>query len=747
MNLFLKHAWPTSVLSAVMAVCAGLGASHVSAQSSASGYSVGKVGELPKAERILFLGDSITADGKYIEYVETIVLATSDKRYDMINLGLASETVSGLSENGHADGKFPRPNLHERLARALEKTKPQLIVACYGMNDGIYHPYRDDRFNKFVAGVQVMRDRSWDRKIAITHLTPPVFDPLPIKDKVLPAGRNGYPQPFERYNSVLDRYTLWMNGKGRRTGWRVVDVHTAMADYLEEKRKTDPAFTLAKDGVHPNEEGHWVIAQPLLTSWGVKHDYKLEDLTKPEGRLGKLYAVVAERQHLMKAAWLSEVGHKRPGIKEGLPLEEAQKKAATLTTEIETILKGGPAVLAASPTPEAPVPSAIPVPEPGASVGVGAPATVAPAPPMAEPAPAPVAVAPASVPAPAPAPVVEPQAAPMVAATPAPVPAPESAPVPPAPIPAPQAAPSLPLPPAPMVAAATLVKAEAVPMSAPVPPPALKNPGVPPLPGSGVEPSSEPEGPALFPGRRSKWQGFERYDFDVNGPMVTVVAPKTAAKGKPWVWHGEFFGHKPDPDVALLEKGFHIAYMRVSDMLGSPPAVKHWNAFYAVLTKQYGFNKKPALVGLSRGGLYCYNWAIANPDKVACIYGDAPVCDFKSWPGGKGKGKGDAKNWQLVMDLWGFKDEAEALAYKGNPVDNLDGLAKRKVPIIHVFGDADDIVPWQENTGLVAERYRKLGAPIELIAKAGVGHHPHGLQDSTPIVEFIIKHAASPSRR
>lgn len=333
-------------------------------------------------------------------------------------------------------------------------------------------------------------------------------------------------------------------------------------------------------------------------------------------------------------------------------------------------------------------------------------------------------------------------AMPETAPIPIPAPAPASAPaLEPAPA---VAAPGLPPPPAPTVAAGTLVKAEPVPLSVPVPPPAPKNPGVPPLPGAD-QPASD--GPALFPGRRSKWQGFDRYDFEVNGPTVTVVAPKTAAKGKPWVWHGEFFGHKPDPDVALLEKGLHIAYMRVSDMLGSPPAVKHWNAMYAVLTKEYGFNKKPALVGLSRGGLYCYNWAIANPDKVACIYGDAPVCDFKSWPGGKGKGKGDAKNWQLVMDLWGFKDESEALAYKGNPVDNLEVLAKRKVPLLHVFGDADDVVPWEENTALMAERYRKMGGPIELIAKAGVGHHPHGLQDSTPIVTFIFEHANAPSRR
>jgi pimeloyl-ACP methyl ester carboxylesterase len=176
-------------------------------------------------------------------------------------------------------------------------------------------------------------------------------------------------------------------------------------------------------------------------------------------------------------------------------------------------------------------------------------------------------------------------------------------------------------------------------------------------------------------------------------------------------------------------------------MLGCPDAVKHWDAVYAELTGKYHLGKKPALVGLSRGGLYCYNWAIANPTKVSCIYGDAPVCDFKSWPGGKGKGKGDKRNWEFVQKLWGFKDEAEALAYKGNPVDNLAPLAKAGVPLLHVYGDADDVVPADENTLVMAERYRKLGGTMELIAKAGVGHHPHGLQDSTPIINFITKNA------
>ncbi len=248
--------------------------------------------------------------------------------------------------------------------------------------------------------------------------------------------------------------------------------------------------------------------------------------------------------------------------------------------------------------------------------------------------------------------------------------------------------------------------------------------------------------PPAFPGTPTDWHGFARYDFEVDGKPVLVVTPKRPARGRPWVWHGEFFGHKPAPDIALLGRGFHIVYMSVPDMLGCPEAVAHWGAFYKVLTEKYQLAPKVALVGLSRGGLYCYNWAAANPEKVACIYGDAPVCDFKSWPGGKGKGAGSARDWKLVMERYGFRSEAEALAYDKNPVDNLEPLAKAKVPLLHVYGEADKVVPWDENTGVVAKRYREMGGAITLIAKPGVGHHPHGLDDSTPIIEFIAKHAS-----
>jgi pimeloyl-ACP methyl ester carboxylesterase len=249
--------------------------------------------------------------------------------------------------------------------------------------------------------------------------------------------------------------------------------------------------------------------------------------------------------------------------------------------------------------------------------------------------------------------------------------------------------------------------------------------------------------PVSFPGPVSDYHGFARHDFEVDGCPAIVVLPPQAAAGRPWVWRAEFFDHEPGADLALIGRGFHLAYIQVGNTFGCPSAMRHWDAFYAELTGRRCLGRKPALEGLSRGGLYCYNWAAANPDKVGCIYGDAPVCDFKSWPGGKGRGPGSVTDWKKLLCDYGFASEEEALAYPGNPVDNLAPLAKAGIPLLHVYGDADESVPWEENTGVVAERYRALGGHIELICKPGGMHHPHSLPDPTPIVEFIARYASA----
>ncbi|MBC8356482.1 MAG: alpha/beta hydrolase [Planctomycetes bacterium] len=243
-----------------------------------------------------------------------------------------------------------------------------------------------------------------------------------------------------------------------------------------------------------------------------------------------------------------------------------------------------------------------------------------------------------------------------------------------------------------------------------------------------------------FPGKKSAWHGFDRFDFDVDSRKCIVVAPKKAAESTPWIWRARFFGHEPQADIALLEHGLHVVYCDVGNLFGNPVAVAHWDAFYAYLTEEQGFAPKAALEGMSRGGLIIYNWAAANPEKVSCIYGDAPVCDFKSWPGGKGQGKGSDAAWRDCLKAYGF-DEEQSLAFKGNPIDKLQSLAKANIPLLNVVGDADVVVPVAENTSLLAARYRKLGGSIKVINKPGIGHHPHSLKDPTVIVEFVLKHS------
>jgi pimeloyl-ACP methyl ester carboxylesterase len=149
------------------------------------------------------------------------------------------------------------------------------------------------------------------------------------------------------------------------------------------------------------------------------------------------------------------------------------------------------------------------------------------------------------------------------------------------------------------------------------------------------------------------------------------------------------------------------------------------------------------LEGFSRGGLYAFNWAIRHPERTACLYVDAPVCDFKSWPGGGGRSRFSNREWQNVLRAYKMTDK-EARAYKLNPVDNLEPLAKAKIPILAVIGDKEDwVVPIEENTLVVEKRYKALGGEIQVIQKPHCGHHPHSLKDPAPIVEFILKHTAA----
>lgn len=235
----------------------------------------------------------------------------------------------------------------------------------------------------------------------------------------------------------------------------------------------------------------------------------------------------------------------------------------------------------------------------------------------------------------------------------------------------------------------------------------------------------------------SSFYGYRCADFMLNNHNCKVVAPKVSAPGHPWVWRARFWGHEPQTDISLLERGFHIVYCDVAEMFGNKEAIDVWNKFYALM-QQAGLSKKVALEGMSRGGVYVYNWALANPGQVSCIYADAPVLDLKSWPGGKGKSAGSKDDWEAFKKDYNLTEE-QAINFNNNPLDNAANIAKLGFPMLHVVGDADDVVPVAENTAPFEQKIKAAGGDITVIHKPGVNHHPHSLPNPTLITNFILR--------
>lgn len=237
---------------------------------------------------------------------------------------------------------------------------------------------------------------------------------------------------------------------------------------------------------------------------------------------------------------------------------------------------------------------------------------------------------------------------------------------------------------------------------------------------------------------KSNYYGYECFEFKFRGREAKIVRPKRAAKGFPWIWRARFWGHEPQTEIALLERGFHVTYCDAAELFGNDEALGLWDGFYAALTDA-GLSKKAVLEGFSRGGMYVYRWALHNPGSVACVYADAPVLDMKSWPGGKGRGGGNPAEWLRFKYDFALQSEQEALAFRENPLDRAQEIAHLGFPMLHICGLADVTVPIGENTDPFEKRILASGGRITVIRKPGIGHHPHSLPNPRPIVEFILR--------
>jgi lysophospholipase L1-like esterase len=290
---------------------ASLAIAFVTAGSSSAADGAALAGK-----RVLILGDSNTQAGGYVSLLTYFLEKNHpNEDFDIIGLGLASETVSGLSEENHAGGKFPRPAVFERLSRALEKTRPEIVFACYGMNDGIYLPLDESRFNAFKKGILRLIEECKKAGVRdIRLITPPIYD--------------FDPKPGEfNYDTVLAAYAKWER-ELKLPGVTVIDLHSAMRTARAERKEP-----FSKDKVHPGDDGHLLWARVILKSLGEK----TTDEPFAEIQKDPLFKLVAEKRALRSAAWMKHVGYTREVTVKPQPLGTAEADAAKLQEKIDAL--------------------------------------------------------------------------------------------------------------------------------------------------------------------------------------------------------------------------------------------------------------------------------------------------------------------------------------------------------------------------------------------------------------------------
>ena len=228
-----------------------------------------------------------------------------------------------------------------------------------------------------------------------------------------------------------------------------------------------------------------------------------------------------------------------------------------------------------------------------------------------------------------------------------------------------------------------------------------------------------------------KWERFKFEDKD-----AFILMPKKHSElNLPWVFYAPTLRGLPNERDEgwminhFLEAGIAVAGIDVGESYGNIEGRNLYSKFHNFLTQRKKFNPKACLLARSRGGLMLYNWAANNPKKVKCIAGIYPVCNLRSYPG-------------LERAAPAYKMSASELANslsENNPINRLQNLAKADVPIFHIHGNVDTVVPLKSNSGIIAKRYQRFGGNMQLVVPKGQGHNMwEGFFKCDELVKFII---------
>jgi len=235
------------------------------------------------------------------------------------------------------------------------------------------------------------------------------------------------------------------------------------------------------------------------------------------------------------------------------------------------------------------------------------------------------------------------------------------------------------------------------------------------------------------------WYGYRGVAFEFEGKRATLIFPEQPNQNRDWTLKAEYREAFPNTEVALLKEGFHAAWLENETRWATKSDCDRKARFVDYLHETYGLRDKCVPVGMSCGGAHAVNFAGFYPDKVACLFIDAPVLNFLSNPGGYVHKGGDSKVWDTEFQkAYPGITRADLLHFDNHPIHNIPTIKAHHIPIILLYGEQDMSVDYADNGLMLEQAYEPDNPELKVICRRFQGHHPHGLADPKPIVDFVL---------
>jgi len=204
-------------------------------------------------DTIVFLGDSITHQSLYTQYVEDFFYTRyPDRKIHFHNAGVSGDKAA------------------DALARFDDDVaafEPDFVTILLGMNDGRYEPYNDETFGIYRDDMTEILELVAKTGAETIALSPTMFDhhQLALRQND-PDFRFNNREFFPQYNSLMGYYSGWLRGAVGEQQSPFVNFWGPLNDITSAARLQQPDFTLVEDAIHPGAAGQFIMAFTILAA-------------------------------------------------------------------------------------------------------------------------------------------------------------------------------------------------------------------------------------------------------------------------------------------------------------------------------------------------------------------------------------------------------------------------------------------------------------------------------------------------